>query len=79
MDAAGLNVLDNGEVNALFQFADIETMWRIVSSAGPVQSAKKVVSEQELKAAIMRAAEPFQTDNGEILLNNRFRYVTATA
>lgn len=79
MDAAGLNVLDNGEVNALFQFADIETMWRIVSSAGPVQSAKKVVSEQELKAAIMRAAEPFQTDNGEILLNNRFRFVTAAA
>jgi SAM-dependent methyltransferase len=79
MDATGLNILDNGEVNALFQFADIETMWRIVSSAGPVQSAKKVVSEQELKAAIRRAAEPFQTDNGEILLNNRFRFVTATA
>jgi SAM-dependent methyltransferase len=79
MEAAGLKVLDSGEVDAPFQFADFEIMWQMVSSVGPIQSAKKVVSERELKAAIMRAAEPFQIDKGEILLNNRFRYVTATA
>jgi SAM-dependent methyltransferase len=79
MEAAGLKILDRGEVDVPFQFADTEIMWRKVSSAGPIQSAKQVVSERELKAAITRAAEPFRKDKGEILLNNRFRYVTATA
>jgi len=79
MEAAGLKILDSGEVEAPFQFADFEIMWQMVSSSGPLQSAKQVVSERELKAAIMRAAEPFQTGKGEILLDNRFRYVTATA
>lgn len=79
MEDAGLKVLDSGEVDAPFQFADFEVMWRMVSSAGPIQSAKQVVSKRKLETAIMQAAEPFQTDKGEILLNNRFRYVTATA
>ena len=79
MESAGLKVVNSDDVDAPFRFADFEIMWRMVSSAGPMQSAMQVVSEQELKAAIIRAAEPFQTDKGEILLNNRFRYVTATA
>jgi hypothetical protein len=79
MEDAGLKVLDSGEVDAPFQFADFEIMWRMVSSVGPVQSAMQLVSERKLKEAIMRAAEPFQIDKGKILLNNRFRYVTAAA
>jgi SAM-dependent methyltransferase len=77
MEFARLQVLDSGEVGAPFQFADSEMMWRMLNSAGPVQMAKQAVSEQELKAAIGRAAEPFELEKGEILLNNRFRYVTA--
>jgi len=52
-------------------------MWKTVSSAGPFQSAMQVISEQKLKSAVTQAAEPFLADNGEILINNRFRYVTA--
>lgn len=77
MESAGMTVDDKGEVDAPFLFADPETMWRIVSSAGPLQSARQVVPERRLKEAITRAAEPFQSENGEILMNNRFRYVTA--
>ena len=54
-------------------------MWQLVGSAGTVQAAMQVVNAEELKAAVSRAAKPFQGDNGEILLNNRFRYVTAAA
>ena len=78
IEFAGLEVVDSGEVDAPFRFSDSEMLWYLVSSAGPVQAAKQVVSEQALKAAIIRAAEPFQTNKGDILLNNRFRYVTAT-
>jgi SAM-dependent methyltransferase len=77
MESAELKVIDSGEADAPFLFKDFEIMWKIISSAGPLQSAIQVVGEQKLKAAITQAAEPFQTDNGEILMNNRFRYVTA--
>ena len=78
IEAAGLKVLDSGEVDTPFQFASFEEMWRMVNSVGPVQAAKQVVSNQELKAAVKRIAERFQTEKGEILFNNRFCYITAT-
>lgn len=77
MERAELKVIGSGKADAPFLFKDFETMWKMVSSAGPLQSAKQVVGERKLKEAIIRAAEPFQSDNGEILFKNRFRYVTA--
>ncbi len=77
MESVELRIVDSGEADAPFRFKDFEIMWKVVSSAGPLQSARQVVSERKLKVAILRAAEPFQSDNGEILMNNRFRYVTA--
>ena len=77
MKGAGLKIIDSSEVDAPFRFKDFEIMWKIISSAGPLQSAKQVVGEQILKLAITQVAKPFQTDKGEILINNRFRYVTA--
>lgn len=79
MQTAGLKLLDRGDVSAPFRFADSETMWRLVSSAGLVHAAKQLVGEKKLKAAVLQAAKPFQGNNGEILLNNRFRYVTTVA
>jgi len=77
MESAELKIIDSGETDAPFRFEDFEIMWKIISSAGPLQSARQVVGERKLKDDIIRAAEPFQSDIGEILFNNRFRYVTA--
>ena len=77
MKSAELKIIDSNEVDAPFRFKDFEIMWRIISSAGPLQSAKQLIGKRKLKEVIIRAAEPFQSDNGEILINNRFRYVTA--
>lgn len=79
METAGLKLLDGGDVSAPFRFTDAETMLRIVGSAGPIQSAKRLVSEGDLETAILQAAQPYQSDSGEIVFNNRFRYVTAIA
>jgi len=78
LESAELKIIDSGLVNAPFQFKDFDEMWKIVSSAGPLQAARQVVSDKKLKKAIIQVAEPFQSDNGEILFNNHFRYVTAT-
>jgi len=79
MQAAGLEVLESGDVGAPFQFAYFALMWQIVSSAGPIQSARRKVSDKLLQTAIKQAAKPFKTDKGDILMNNRLCYVTATA
>lgn len=79
MDSAGLGVLDSGEVDGPFRFADFDMMWRMVASVGPIRAAMEEVGVQKLKMAIASAAEPFRTNSGEISFNNRFRYVTAGA
>jgi SAM-dependent methyltransferase len=76
--SAGLEIVDSGETDAPFLFPDEAMMWRIISSAGPIQSALRVVGEPALLAAVRRAAIPFHTGDGQILFRNRFRYATAT-
>jgi SAM-dependent methyltransferase len=39
---AGLDVVGGGEVDVPFQYADFETFWRALSSAGPSQGAERV-------------------------------------
>jgi SAM-dependent methyltransferase len=73
----GLNTVDNGEVLAPFSFADDEAMWRAVRSAGPIQATIQTVGEDQVKAAVLRAAEPFRDNTGHISMSNRFRYLTA--
>lgn len=77
METAGIKVVDFGEADAPFLFADFQIMWRIITSAGPIQLAKQLVSERDLQAALIQATKPFQTAKGSILLHNRFRFVTA--
>ena len=74
---AGLKVADKGEVLALFVFVDDEMMWRAVRSAGPIQAAMQTVGEDQVKAAVLKAAEPFRDNTSRISMSNRFRYLTA--
>lgn len=79
MEVAELRVVDSGEVDGPFLFEGFDTMWQMVASAGPIQLAVKETGVEKLKAAVMNAARPFRTENGDILFNNRFRYVTGVA
>ena len=79
MEMVELNVVDSGEVDGPFHFEGFDMMWKMVASAGPIQSAAKEAGVEKLKEAITEAARPFQRDDGGILFNNRFRYVTALA
>jgi SAM-dependent methyltransferase len=74
---AGLRATDKGEVMAPFVFADDDMMWRTVRSAGPIQAAMQTIGEDQVKAAVLRAAKPFRDNTGRISMSNRFRYLTA--
>ena len=75
---ASLNVLESGEVNCPFNYADFETFWRASVAAGPLQGVLQTVSEERLKSAVREAVETFRLDNGAILIQpNIFKYVVA--
>ena len=75
---AGLTVLSSGMVACTLECPDGELFWQAQASAGPLQAALRVVGVQPLKAAVLRAAAPYQTSTGGIRLQNHFRYVATT-
>lgn len=80
MGQAGLTVRDVGEVDCPFVYPDVDAFWNGNVAAGPVQSMKTVVAEEELRAAAVDAIRPFVDDEGQVVIGpNVFRYVVATA
>ncbi|MEN8040010.1 MAG: class I SAM-dependent methyltransferase [Actinomycetota bacterium] len=77
IESAGMNVLAAGEADCPFAYPDLETFWRANVAAGPLQRAIEIVGEEDLKAAVSEAAEPYRTHDGGLRFENAFRYVTA--
>jgi SAM-dependent methyltransferase len=78
-EAAGLNVLESGEVDCPFNYPDYETFWRAQFAAGPFQGTLRDVSEEKLRSALRDAVEVFRLPNGGLLIQpNVFKYVVAT-
>lgn len=75
---AGLHVVDNGEVECSFHYADFETFWQSRVGAGPIQRAIQAIGKARLVEVLQEAVTPFMADDGSIRMSNRFRYVTAT-
>jgi SAM-dependent methyltransferase len=75
---AGLRTLGAGGVACVCAYPDRETAWSAQASAGPLQAALRLVGTAPLKAAVLRALEPYATRTGDIRLTQHFRYVTAT-
>ena len=75
---AALKVLTSGETDCSFEYADFESAWRAISSAGPYQAAMQSVTETEIKIAVQAALKPYQDSQGRVRLENRFRYVIGT-
>jgi SAM-dependent methyltransferase len=73
---AGMHVCGGGTVDCPAEYPDQETAWQAQVSTGPLQVALRVVGEQRLKAAVLRALEPFTTGSG-VHMRQRARYVLA--
>ncbi len=79
VEQAGWKVVGSSEVDCPFEYKDLATHWQAQRSGGPVQSAIRAVGEERLRVAVEQAVEPYRTSTGGVRLENRFRYVTATA
>ena len=69
----------SSEVDCPFFYPDFETFWRGNSAAGPLQGVIRHVGEEQIKAAVRKAAEPYRLNGGDIRIQpNVFKYVVAT-
>lgn len=74
---ADLRVCGGGTVNCPAEYPDQETAWQAQASMAPLQAALRVVGEQRLKAAMLRALGPFTANSGAVRLQQRARYMLA--
>jgi SAM-dependent methyltransferase len=79
VEQAGWKVTESCEVDCPFEYKDLDAHWQAQRSAGPLQSALRVVDEERLRAAVEQAVEPYRTNTGGVRLMNRFRCVSAQA
>jgi SAM-dependent methyltransferase len=77
IEAAGMRVIAVGEADCPFVYPDSETFWKANIAAGPLQGVMETVSEEKLRNAVLKSAEPYRTDDGGFRFANAFRYVTA--
>ena len=79
-DEAGLGIVETGEVNCPFTFADYEQFWVAIASAGPIQGAMRAAGENAVKEALRKAVEAFRQPDGSIeIAPNSVKYVVASA
>lgn len=77
IEQAEMKLTGSGEVSCPFEYASFEDFWRATSSAGSAQQVLRSVSEDRLKAALQDAVQPYQSGDGSIRMENKFRYVIA--
>ncbi len=78
LEQAGLRADDSGEIASIFAWADSETAWKAISSAGPTVMAVRYAGEEKVKQVVLDSLAPFRTSNGGYREENTYRYVIAT-
>jgi SAM-dependent methyltransferase len=79
LEQAGLQAEDSGEIASTFEWADSETAWKAISSAGPTVMAVRNAGQEKVKQVVLDSLTPFRTNTGGYREENTFRYVIATA
>jgi ubiquinone/menaquinone biosynthesis C-methylase UbiE len=76
---AGLTPIEVADVPCPWIYPDLATALRGQLSAGPLVLAIRTSGESKVRETLERAIEPFRTPSGGYRIDNKFRYVIATA
>ncbi len=76
---AGLTPTEVADVACPWIYPDLETALRGQLSAGPMVLAMRTSGEARVRETLQQAIEPFRTASGGYRIENKFRYVIATA
>lgn len=78
-DLAGLEPAAGGEVGTCWRYPDLDTALRASLSAGPAAKAIAAAGEPQVAAAIREWYAGYRTASGGYTIENRWRYLIATA
>jgi SAM-dependent methyltransferase len=76
---AGLTPVEAEEVDCPFVYPDLETALIGLMSSGPAVKAIQTSGEDRVRKAVADALAPFRTASGGYRMENKFRYLIATA
>jgi hypothetical protein len=79
MEQAGLRLVMADSVSCPWEYPDEATALRGLLSAGPAIRAIDHSGEEAVRAAVLEAIAPFRRPSGSYLMQNRFRFVVASA
>ena len=79
LEEAGITPLTSGEVDCIFEFSDLETAVRGMTSAGVMVAIAQKVGDDVLRQAVADSLASFRTPTGGTRQRNRFRYVIGSA
>jgi SAM-dependent methyltransferase len=78
-ELAGLTPVTRGEAHCPFEFPDLDTAVRAITSAGIMVAAGERAGDQLVRRTVAEALAPFRTSQGGYRLRNTLVYVIATA
>ncbi|MEX2211653.1 MAG: methyltransferase domain-containing protein [Gaiellaceae bacterium] len=74
---AGLEPLDDGYIEAAFEYRDEAALLSATLASGPATLAMRTSGEDAVREAALQAAAPFRTADGGYRIETEWRYVTA--
>jgi SAM-dependent methyltransferase len=77
LEAAGLRLVERGEVPAVFSFSDSATALTALTASGGSARAIQHSGEERVRETLMAALAEFTDETGVIRMRNRFRFLIA--
>jgi hypothetical protein len=75
VESGGFKVVDEKEVETPFIYSNAEDAWDAFRSAGLIINIIRKVGEDKIRNAVMPAIEQFEKADGNVMLQNCFRYL----
>lgn len=75
MEQCGLKIIDNSDVDSIWEYPDAETALKGLLSAGPAAKAINNSGYEKVYKETAEAIQPFTKENGRVIYKNKFRVV----
>lgn len=75
LSAAGLELVDRGETEAIHELPDDDAMWRCLRSPGLMVPALEALGDAGLRELLMATIEQFRSDDGSYRISNQLTHV----
>jgi len=77
LEEAGFQIVDNYDVDSVWEYPDNQTALKGLASSGPITKIIEHTSSEVVERTILNAIEPYVQTDGTVVYNNKWRVVTA--